>query len=245
MKRFLVWAVAGISLVTLFLISPITNLASAEEATRPFCAADSFCIYADAGGKGTSLTYGKDAKPVLTYSSLNDQVSTVVNNTEYWACFYEDFYYGGTTIQAIQPGNWHDLASLSTKLDEKVSSHKLAKSKAGCFTGYERCPNGTLCLFTEVGGRGEMLSSKADLGNYGTAMDNKVVSVANYTDKHACFYTAYNQAGTLIVGNHTYGKYVVLRSDSTVIPDPFNKYLSSHKLVTDADLCPTSVAPNN
>ncbi|MGW7452736.1 peptidase inhibitor family I36 protein [Streptomyces sp. NPDC054787] len=244
MKRFLAWAVAGISLVTLFLISPIANLASAEEALRPPCAPDSFCVYADAGGKGTSLSYGKGDKPVLAYSTLDNQVSTVVNNTEYWACFYEGFYYGGT-IQAIQPNNWADLAGLSTGLDEKISSHKLAKSKAGCFTGYERCPDGSLCLFSEVGGRGDMLESKADLGNYGTAMNNRAVSVANYTDKHACFYTAYDQAGTVTVGDHTYGKYVVLKSDSTVIPAPFKKYLSSHKLVTTTDLCATTPIPNN
>ncbi|MCP3759526.1 peptidase inhibitor family I36 protein [Streptomyces sp. TBY4] len=236
MKRFLAWAVAGISLVALFLISPIGNSADAVEAApRPACAPNSFCIYTEPGGKGNSASYTPDDDPKLVYDQWNEQVSTVVNNTKYWTCLYEEFNYSGT-IQAIAPGNWADLEKLSTKLDKKVSSHKVAKSKAGCYTGYERCPNGKLCLFSDVAGRGEMLPSTADLGDY-KGMDNRVASVANYSTRHVCFFTEKQYSGTLTIDGKTYRKYVVIRSDSTVIPDPWNKNLSSHMLVDTTDDC--------
>lgn len=242
-KRFLAWAVAGISLVALFLISPIVKSADAVEASRPPCATDSFCIYASAGATAPLQSYSSGALPEQSYSTWNEKVNAVVNNTAYWACVYENFGYGGT-IQAVQPGNWADLTKLGSDLDGKVSSHKLAKSKAGCFTGYERCPDGNLCIFSDVGGRGEMEKSPDNKASYET-LDNRVVSVANYTNRHACFYTAWNYSGTLQVGNKTYSKYVVLRSDSTVIPDPFNKYLSSHMLVFDTDDCAPNLLPAN
>ncbi|MEV6688450.1 peptidase inhibitor family I36 protein [Streptomyces sp. NPDC051130] len=202
----------------------------------PVCATGRLCVYTDTGGQGAALA-GGPGDPLQLYSSQwNDQVSSVHNNSPYWACVYEDPYYGGT-VQALRPGYQGNLADTSTKLDDRVSSHKLAKSKAGCFTGFERCDSGSLCLFTEPGGRGEMTAARADTAQYGATLNDRVVSVANYTDMHACFYPDPNHTGTWNDAGKTYGKYVVLKGDSSVIPQPFAASFSSHKLVTGTSQC--------
>ncbi|MFJ4620165.1 peptidase inhibitor family I36 protein [Streptomyces sp. NPDC088812] len=200
------------------------------------CAEGRFCLYTEADGQGAVVGFGP-ANPVQTYSAdWDDQVDSVHNNTAYWACVYEDASYGGT-VQAIRPGYRGNLADTSTQLVDRVSSHKLAKSKAGCFTGFERCRDGYLCLFTEPGGRGAMTATQLDIARYGTEWDDKVVSVANHTDRHACFYPGADHSGNWTDDGRTYAKYVVLRTDATVIPQPYAATFSSHRLVTGTSLC--------
>jgi hypothetical protein len=223
--------VAFLALVFSALVGATAGAADWQE-----CAAERFCIYTDADGQGTVAGFGP-ANPVQVYSAeWDERVSSVHNNTAYWACVYEDAYYGGT-VQAIRPGYRGNLAETSTQLDNKVSSHKLAKSKAGCFTGFERCRTGYLCLFTEPAGRGAMTATQLDIARYSTVWNDKVVSVANHTDRHACFYEGADYSGSWPDAGKTYTKYVVLASDATMIPRPYAATFTSHKLVTGTSLC--------
>ncbi|MER5867313.1 peptidase inhibitor family I36 protein [Kitasatospora sp. NPDC002040] len=241
-KRTLAWIVAGISLVTLLLSSLAATGASAAADWSGSCAADRLCVYIEANGAGAVHTSGPEA-PVQVYpTGWDNEVDSVHNNTQYWACVYENTYYGGK-VQALRPGYRGNLVELTaTDLNGQASSHKLAKSKAGCFTGFERCANGELCLFTEPGGRGEMTVSRTDDPEYGADRNNRVVSVANYTDRHACFYPEKDYTGTWNDDGRTYGKFVVLRSDSTVLPMPYTKSFSSHRLVLGTSLCTSGSA---
>lgn len=224
----------GISLVTLMFSTLVVSRASATEWQG--CDTGRFCIYTDPDGQGATLALGPD-NPVQFYApEWNDKVSSVHNNSPYWACIYRDSQYGGT-LQALRPGYRGNLADTSANLNEQVSSHKLAKSKAGCFTGFERCENGYLCLFKEPGGRGEMTATQNDMALYDAAWNDRAVSVANYTDKHACFYPDANHTGSWTDAGKTYTKYVVLKTDSTVIPQPYAGSFTSHKLVTGTSQC--------
>ncbi|MFJ6793899.1 peptidase inhibitor family I36 protein [Streptomyces sp. NPDC091268] len=202
------------------------------------CASGRLCLYTDVGGQGAAQVNGPDA-PLQSYSvQWNDQVTSAHNNSPYWACMYEDPYYGGA-VQALRPGFKGNLAGADTsaKLNDRVSSHKLAKSMAGCFTGFERCESGSLCLFTEPGGRGEMTTTRGDSAQYGAAINDRVVSVANHTDRHACLYAGANYTGAWNDAGKTYGTYVVLKGDSSVIPQPYAASFTSHKLVTGTSQC--------
>ncbi|MFJ4776413.1 peptidase inhibitor family I36 protein [Streptomyces sp. NPDC088762] len=234
MKRSITWAVMGISLVTLVLSSLAVSRASAAEWQG--CDSGRLCIFSDADGQGATISFGPQS-PVQLYSAeWDDKVTSIHNNSAYWSCVYRDGYYGGT-VQALRPGYRGNLADTSTNLNDQVTSHKMAKSKAGCFTGFERCASGYLCLFTEPSGRGVMTATQNDVSVYDQAWNDRVVSVANYTDKHACFYPGPDFTGSWSEGGKTYGKYVVLRSDSTVIPQPYAAGFTSHKLVTGTSQC--------
>ncbi|MCX5403848.1 peptidase inhibitor family I36 protein [Streptomyces sp. NBC_00335] len=199
----------------------------------PTCETGRMCVYSDSDGNGTAQTYGPDS-PQVSLAEWNDQISSVHNNSPYWACVYEDPSYGGT-VQALPPDSKSNLATSPGTLNGKVSSHKLAKSQAGCFTGFERCQSGNLCLFAEPGGRGQMTATRSDMAQYNATWNDRVASVANHTGSHTCFYADPNHSG--VFTGTAYGKFVVLKGDSTVIPDPFDAHLSSHKLVTGTDQC--------
>ncbi|MFI5967349.1 FG-GAP-like repeat-containing protein [Streptomyces asoensis] len=53
-------------------------------------------------------------------------------------------------------------------------------------SGYDRCPWGSLCVFSDPVGKGQMLVVKGSLLNLG-AWDNRISSYANYTDWAVCF----------------------------------------------------------
>ncbi|MEU9143971.1 peptidase inhibitor family I36 protein [Streptomyces sp. NPDC048349] len=234
MKRSLTWVITAISLVTLALSSLAVSRASAAEWQG--CDSGRFCVYSDADGQGATQSFGPEA-PVQLYSAdWDDKVTSVHNNSPYWSCVYRHGYYGGT-LQALRPGYRGNLADTSTNLNDQITSHKLAKSKAGCFTGFERCETGYLCLFTEPGGRGAMTATQSDVSRYEVTWDDRVLSVANYTDKHACFYADPDFTGSWSDGGKSYGKYVVLRTDSTVIPQPYAGGITSHKLVVGTSQC--------
>ncbi|MEU7897359.1 peptidase inhibitor family I36 protein [Nonomuraea sp. NPDC049152] len=225
-KRSLWGAVVAVSLAALLPGSP------ADAASWDDCAPDRFCLYTGEGGEGAGTAFAPE-NPAHSYvDAWDDTVSSVWNNTEHWACVYRDAFYGGM-IQAIRPGFRGDLTVTDTKLNDQISSHKLAKSKAGCWTGYERCQEGYLCLFTEVSGRGKMTATTVDLARYNADWNDKAVSVANRTTRHACFYHSPDYLGTW----GGYRAYVILRADSTVVPQPFAQTFSSHKLVADTRDC--------
>ncbi|MFF9817958.1 peptidase inhibitor family I36 protein [Streptomyces sp. NPDC014006] len=200
------------------------------------CAAGQLCLYTEAGGAGTPWATGP-ADATQTYDTAHDNVAVSVwNNTAYWACLYDGTSYGGV-MQAIKPGVHTDLSRTTADLTGKVSSHKLAKSKAGCWTGFERCPDHTLCLFQEPSGRGVGTVSTADNPDYGPTWDNRVVSVWNRTDRHLCFYDTPGYKGSWTADGRAYKAYVVLSGSSTTVPAPYAGTFGSHKFVTGTSEC--------
>lgn len=243
--------VAAVLGLTSFVMSPLASatpavVTAADASTMPYavedlphgpptadwptCETGRMCVYSDIDGKGTAQAYAPGSPQEKPLAEWNEQISSVHNNSRYWACMYEDPAYGGT-VQALAPDS---QSSLDT-LNDKVSSFKLAKSQSGCFTGFERCQSGRLCLFLEPGGRGQWTATGSDMAQYSVTWNDRVVSVANYTDSHVCFYPDPNHSG--VFSGTTDGKFVVLRGDSTVIPKPYAAHLSSHKLVTGTDQC--------
>lgn len=234
MKPTLTRAGLGVSLVALLLTALAGFQASAAEWQD--CPDGRVCVYTDTDGQGRELPSAPDAAIQVHTAQWDNQISSVHNNSPYWACLYEDTYYG-SVVQAIRPGFQGNLADTSTQLDDRVSSQKSAKSKSGCFTGFERCPDGNLCLFTQPSGRGAMTTSQGDVDRYDAAWDNRVVSVANYTNLHVCFYRDPGYGGSWTDAGTTYRTYVVLKTDATVIPQPYAGSFSAHKLVEGTSAC--------
>lgn len=226
--------------------------APAQAAGYDDCGADRLCLYTGSGGTGTSAQFGStDTR--LNYADdaalAGKTVVSVRNSTSYWACLYNEDSYG-SRIQAVRPGHAGlDMPTYSSgpQIGTQVvtpSSHKFAKSKAGCFTGYERCKAGLLCIFREPSGRGigSVTAQTEDLGNGGkgnrdyatTSWDNKVVSVSNRTAQVACFYKDAGYSGTW---TGEYRAFVVQPGEETTVPTLYDLDFSSHKLVADEGKC--------
>ncbi|MBV6702718.1 peptidase inhibitor family I36 protein [Kitasatospora aureofaciens] len=231
MRQFLPRAVLGLALVALVVAFLPGTRATAASWTST-CAAGSFCLYDQDGGQGAALAADPTAPVQGLDATWNDRARSVDNQSSYWACFYADASYGGT-VQAVRPGGQANLAELGTRLDGKVTSFKGAKSKAGCFTGYERCATGQLCLFAEESGRGAMTALTDDeVPTFGADWNGRAASVFNHTAKHACFYPKPDLAGFWTANGSTYRAFVVLSGDSTFVPAPYAGTLSSDRLVT-------------
>ncbi|MGW2837517.1 peptidase inhibitor family I36 protein [Streptomyces sp. NPDC001493] len=200
------------------------------------CATGQFCLYDAADGAGAAWATGHTDDTQTYPAGQDDRAVSAWNNSAYWACVYEGASYGGA-VQALRPGFRGNLSLASVDLTGKVSSHKTAKSKAGCWTGFERCPDGKLCLFQEPSGRGVATVSTADDAEYGTAWDNQVRSVWNRTGLHVCFYRAPDWTSTWTVDGRDYKAYVVLSGRSTTIPTPYAPTFSSHKFVAGTSGC--------
>jgi hypothetical protein len=235
-KRITIRSAVVAALLTVFGAFAVYRALPAEADGWQGCETGHFCLYGETGGGGTPWATGP-ADETQTYPAAWDNVAVSVwNNTPYWACIYDGTSYGGA-LQALKPGFRDALSKASVDLTGKVSSHKLAKSKAGCWTGFERCPEGGLCLFQEPSGRGLWTVSTADDPAYGTAWDNRVRSVWNRTNQHVCFYRAPDYTSTWTVDGRDYKAYVVLRGKSTTIPAPYAPSFSSHKLVAGTSGC--------
>ncbi|MER7769450.1 peptidase inhibitor family I36 protein [Kitasatospora sp. NPDC096140] len=233
MRQHLPRAVMGMLLVALVLAVLPGSRATAASWTS-HCAAGGFCLYDQDGGQGAELANDPRVPVQGVDPAWNDRARSVDNRSPYWACLYADAGYGGT-VQAVRPGGQATLAELGTHLDGKVTSFKGAKSKAGCFTGYERCETGRLCLFAEESGRGAMTSFTEDeVRDYGAGWNDRTVSVFNHTAKHACFYPENGLTGSWSANGSTYRAFVVLSGDSTFVPAPYAGTLSSDRLVTAA-----------
>ncbi|MFS0697895.1 peptidase inhibitor family I36 protein [Streptomyces nitrosporeus] len=200
------------------------------------CATGQFCLYDAAGGAGSSWAGGPTENTQTYPADRDDKAVSAWNNTDRWACVYEGASYGGA-VQALRPGFRGDLAAASVDLTGKVSSHKAVKSKAGCWTGFERCPDGKLCLFQEPSGRGAGTVSTADNPDYGAAWDNRVLSVWNRTGRHVCFYRAPGWTSTWTADGRDFKAYVVLKGRSTTVPAPYAGTFSSHRLVAGTSEC--------
>ncbi|MFI5532620.1 peptidase inhibitor family I36 protein [Kitasatospora sp. NPDC051853] len=137
--------------------------------------------------------------------------------------------YGGE-IQAIRPRSTGVVNLTDKQLADRAESFKLAKPKAGCFTGYERCAQGFVCPFQDEGRRGFMTSAGVPgIARYNGDWDDKAASVFDHTAQHVCFYADADHAvkfpGT---ANRTF---VVLSGDNATLQTPYAGNISSHQQV--------------
>ncbi|MGW4702778.1 peptidase inhibitor family I36 protein [Streptomyces sp. NPDC004285] len=217
-----------------FLVLP----ANADPLPFDDCPAATFCLYSGADGTGERRDF-TDRQSLESYDPAWDgKALSAKNNTALWACVYGDPQYGGV-LQTVKPAN-KDAYEAGA-----VRSHKLVPARARCFTGYERCPDNRVCTFTGPNGRGPMTvhlpktdPATQNHGNsYGAGAAPK--SVWNRTQKHVCFYPepTFTGSWTDPVDARKYGAYVVLRGDSTTIPEPFVRTVQSHELVNGTAEC--------
>ncbi|MFJ6797165.1 peptidase inhibitor family I36 protein [Streptomyces sp. NPDC091268] len=233
--------------------------AGSARAAYGTCPANSFCLYTQAGGEGETVSFSPADAPVLDYNGSGNPVlngKTFVsfrNNTTEWACLYDSANYGGTEMQSVRPGHLGgDLPKYESGPQKGTqvvvpASHKFAKSKSGCRTGFERCRATHVCIFQGPSGRGVAgVTNQTDVlpdgvqGNkaYSTTWDNKLVSVANRSDKFACFYEKPGYAvGTWQVGGKAMKAFVVRPGQETTLPSDYQGSISSHKLADTESKC--------
>ncbi|MEU2284153.1 peptidase inhibitor family I36 protein [Streptomyces sp. NPDC013178] len=212
------------------------------------CPENKFCLYTQAGGNGDMVAFSPGTE--LDYAADPDlQGKTFVsvrNRTGLWGCLYDDPNYGGAGIQAVKPEQPDDATPGADFSTVTPASHKFAKSKSGCRTGFERCTATRVCIFKGPSGRGAagVTVQTDDLGNgvlgnkdYSSTWDNLVVSVSNRSDKVACFYPDPGYTGTFGSGGSAFRAYVVLPGEETTLPRLFRSYISSHKLADSESKC--------
>ncbi|MEW9513703.1 MULTISPECIES: peptidase inhibitor family I36 protein [Streptomyces] len=221
----------------LALLSSVLFVLPTTAAAYENCDENALCLYDQDGGKGTL------EKPIartllsipLSVNRGNSTARSVHNNTASWLCLYADAYYGGT-LEAVAPRAEANLPGLPSELQGRVSSYKLVPSKGHCFTGFERCEPGKLCIFAEERARGGMYATTSSHNGYAPVWEDRVRSVVNNTSLYACFYPADLHTGGWRDANGTsYGAYKVVPGDSTTLPEPFAKSFRSHKLTDKAD----------
>ncbi|MFF8607133.1 peptidase inhibitor family I36 protein [Streptomyces sp. NPDC015346] len=217
--------------------------AGSAQAAYSDCPPQSFCLYTQADGNGEMVPVSPGSQ--LDYSTAPElaakSFASFRNNTTSWACLYDSPSYGGTETQAVLPG--HTGADLPKNPDGQPrwtpASHKFAKSKAGCRTGYERCKVTRVCIFQGPSGRGVagVTNQTEDLGNgvlgnrdYSVTWDDKVVSVANRSNNVVCFFPDPGYAGRWEVGGAAFRAFVVPPGHETTLPRTYQASISSHKL---------------
>ncbi|MET9954371.1 peptidase inhibitor family I36 protein [Streptomyces sp. NPDC006339] len=201
------------------------------------CDTNTLCFYDQDNGTGAlEKTTTRTVLSIPQSSNRgNSAVRSLHNNTTSWVCLYADAYYGGTLV-AVAPKTEANLPDLSGELQGRVSSYKLTLSKGHCFTGFERCEQGKLCIFAEERARGGMYATTFPHNGYAPVWHDRVHSVVNNTTSSACFYSAAGHRGGWRDADGTsYGAYKVMPGDSTTLPAPFAKTFRSHKLTDKAD----------
>ncbi|WP_354006212.1 peptidase inhibitor family I36 protein [Streptomyces sp. NBC_00094] len=159
---------------------------------------------------------------------------------------YDGPSYGGDKMQSVRPGHLGGDLPKDEGVQEVVpASHKFAKSKPGCRTGFERCQATRVCIFQGPSGRGVAAGTTQPdvlpngvLGNkdYSVTWDDKVVSVSNRSDKFACFYDTAGY-GAWHIGTWTMRAYVVPPGQETTLPTLHQRQISSHKLADAESKC--------
>ncbi|MFJ7272005.1 peptidase inhibitor family I36 protein [Streptomyces sp. NPDC099050] len=242
-KRGSLIASVIVLLGTLFTASPAGANTAYEN-----CDDNRLCLYtAESGqmkpdGSGSAplpRTYEAHISPPGYPADFENATISFWNRTGYWACLYSESKWGGT-VQAVPPLSKADGENeLSPAMKAAgVSSHKFAPSMALCFTGYERCADGYLCLFKEKNGRGEMVMLANDVTTYAPTWDNQVESVRNRTDKIACFRpgtASSTEKWTTAAPAATYSRYLVHAGDLTNLTAPYADSISSHHLDPNSD----------
>ncbi|MER5719035.1 peptidase inhibitor family I36 protein [Streptomyces sp. NPDC002132] len=238
---------AGLAVITLAASLVWLQTGSAQAAYAD-CDAATFCLYTEPGGKGdmveispgVELDYATDARlQGKTFRSVR-------NRTGLWGCLYDDPHYGGAAMQAVAPERPGDATPGADFSNMTPASHKFVKSQSACRTGFERCTATRVCIFKGPSGRGAagVTMQPDDLGNgvfgnsdYSTAWDEAVVSVANRSDKVACFYLEPGYTGRWQDQGTTFRAYVLLPGEETTLPVPLRAKFSSHKIANAESEC--------
>lgn len=212
------------------------------------CPTDAFCLFTESGGNGEMVSFSLQDGPVLDYQAnaalAGKTFVSFRNNTSSWGCLYEGASYGGVKMQSVRPGHLGGDMPQDGGVQMVVpASHKFAKSKPSCRTGFERCQASRLCIFQEPSGRGVAAGTiEPDVldggvtGNrdYSVTWEDKVVSVSNRTNKFACFYDGVGYGPWRIL-TWTIPAYVVPPGQETTLPADYQRKISAHKLAdTDA-----------
>lgn len=220
--------------------------AGPAQAEEPFqgCGEKQLCLYDETGGRvAPDAAFGD-----TTSASLITPAITAIsfkNTSNRWACLYDEHSYGGA-LQSVAPGN---DGSFKTPLTP--SSYKFSKTKAGCWTGFERCKAGDLCIYRGHSGRAlgtttaqkpiDPAKPEGPAGNkdYGDYWDKKVGSVYNRSGRIACFYPERDYQGSWppAEGTQAVRAFVVPDGASVSLAAPYDQSFRSHKLVDDTSEC--------
>lgn len=108
------------------------------------CPTDAFCLFTESGGNGEMVSFSLQDGPVLDYQAnaalAGKTFVSFRNNTSSWGCLYEGASYGGVKMQSVRPGHLGGDMPQDGGVQMVVpASHKFAKSKPSCRTGFERC----------------------------------------------------------------------------------------------------------
>ncbi|GAA3386870.1 peptidase inhibitor family I36 protein [Streptomyces roseoviridis] len=228
---------SSLVLGALALLCSLLFVAPTTAAAYENCDTNTLCFYDQ--DSGTGALEKATARNLLilpqSHNKGNLTARSLHNNTTSWVCLYADAYYGGT-LEAVAPKTEANLPDLAGELQGRVSSYKLTPSKGHCFTGFERCEQGKLCIFAEERARGGMYATTDSHNGYARVWHDRVHSVVNNTLSFACFYPAAGHRGGWRDADGTsYGAYKVMPGDSTTLPAPFAKTFRSHKLTERAD----------
>ncbi|MEU1863855.1 peptidase inhibitor family I36 protein [Streptomyces gardneri] len=224
--------------------------AGSAQAAYDNCPTENFCLYTEAGGNGEMVSFSLKDGPELDYNAdaalTGKTFVSFRNNTTSWACLYDGPSYGGDKMQSVRPGHLGgDLPKEGAVQEVVPASHKYAKSKQGCRTGFERCQATRLCIFQGPSGRGVAAGTiEPDVlpdgvtGNkdYSATWDDKVVSVSNRSHKFACFYDGVGY-GAWHIGTWNMRAYVVPPRQETTLPALYQRQISSHKLADAESKC--------
>ncbi|MGK4580668.1 peptidase inhibitor family I36 protein [Kitasatospora sp. HPMI-4] len=199
------------------------------------CADGSFCLYGGKDSRGPVLSGGPLQAGEERSGSGGRAVRSVLNRGKYWACLYEKAAYGGA-VKTFAPGAGEDWDGFAGS-PGGFGSVKPAKSQGGCFNGYERCPERSLCLFQDVSGRGAVKSWAGTVSGYGADWPGHAASVWNRTVLTACLYRSAGYTGRWTVDGKPYAAFVVPPGSSLTLTGPYAQAVGSHRLVEDPAAC--------
>lgn len=219
--------------------------AGSARAEEPFqgCGANQLCLYDATGGRVAAFG------DTTASSSITPDIIAVgfKNTSNRWACLYDGGAYNAD-LQAVAPGNEGTFKPPLTP-----GSYKFSKTKAGCWTGFERCKAGDLCIYKGPSGRSagtttaqkliDPAKPEGPLGNkdYGDdTWDKKIRSVYNRSGRIACFYADRDYLGSWAPAEGTKNSvraFVVPDGASVSLAAPYDLAFRSHKLVNDTSEC--------
>ncbi|MDH6127865.1 peptidase inhibitor family I36 protein [Kitasatospora sp. GP82] len=228
-------AATGVLAVLLALLCAYLGVRYSSSSDRSGnCATGRFCLY---GGSGSALLSTAELAVQENVAAGGvGPIRTVDNRSQYWACLYEKPAFGGQ-VREIAPGSKQSWGGFA-KPSDGFASIKPAESQAGCLSGYERCPERSLCLFQEPSGRGPLKSWTAAASGYGSDWPGSAASVWNRTLSTACLYRNPDYSGRWTAADgKRYDAFVVPPASSTTLGDPYVAGVGSHKLVTDPSAC--------
>lgn len=225
--------------------------AGPARAEEPFqgCGANQLCLYDATGGRVTP-----DAAFGDTTAASSIPAITAVdfkNTSNRWACLYDWAAYGGS-LRSVAPGTEGTFDFVFTSGPPTPGSYKFSKTAAGCWTGFERCQAGDLCIYKGHSGRAlgtttaqkpiDPAKPEGPAGNkdYGDdTWDKKIGSVYNRSGRIACFYADRDYKGSWppAEGTQSVRAFVVPNGASISLAAPYDQSFRSHKLVDNTSEC--------